>query len=77
MLIYSELTGKLNNLARNRFLLSEPKIVTKIGIFFTDLLPGTLLKQKYFVTHTLQKSVVLSLELSLVYIRKLFIVGVS
>ena len=40
------------NHACNRFLLSEPKFVTKNGIIYLDLLPGPLLKQKYFVAHT-------------------------
>ena len=58
MLVNSELTWKHDealNSACNRFLPSEPTIVTKNGIFYTDLLPGALLKQKYFVAHTLQK----------------------
>ena len=53
----------------NRFLLSEPKCVTKNWHIYTDLLPGPLLKQKYFVALTLQKSFFLSIELNFVYIK--------
>ena len=56
MLVNSELNGKHDealNSTCNSFLLREPKIVTKNDIFYTDLLPGLLLKQKIFCcTHT-------------------------
>ena len=79
MLVYAELTGKHNNPACNRFLLSEPKLKQKIGIFYTDLLSFPLLKQKYSVAHTLQKMLLffLSLEFNSIHIRKLFNVSVS
>ena len=55
MLIYSELTGKHNNLARNRFLLSEPKIVTKIGIL-NRFATWPIAQTKIFCyTHTTEK----------------------
>ena len=44
------------NPASNKFLLTEHRSVTKIGIFYIHLLPGPLVKQKHFVAHTVQKS---------------------
>ena len=56
MLVNSVLNGKHDEAltsACNSFLLSEAKIVTENDIFYTDLLPGLLLKQKIFCcTHT-------------------------
>ena len=54
MLVYSEVTGKKHNealnTACNRFLLSDSKIFTKHGIFYTDLLPNPVVKQ-YILSH--------------------------
>ena len=61
MLVYSEVTGKKHNKALNSacsiFLLSEPKIVTKIAYFIQIFAAQPNGQTKYFVIRFLQNKV--------------------